>query len=121
MIHLLRKSIASALALALLLVSSLPTASAMACMMMDTMEMQMSMEAPLPILSDADTTLPDCYIECGCRLDNHLDGMPHQLAPHLVAMQREAVPPLADHAALRSIDRLTARLHVIDTPPPQTL
>ena len=93
----------------------------MACMMMDTMEMQMSMEAPLPILSDADTTLPDCYIECGCRLDNHLDGMPHQLAPHLVAMQREAVPALADHAALRSMNHLTARLRVIDTPPPQTL
>lgn len=66
------------MAFTLLFVSMVPPVPATTCPMPCAVQ-------PLNVVEV--TRMPDrhdCYVECGCRMDNHIDGMPHQLATHLI-------------------------------------
>jgi len=83
-----RKFVAAMMALSLLLISSVPVLSAATCDMADAnmndmniVESEMQIEAPAPLID-----WQDCYIECICHVNDHMDGMPHQLAPHVLSM-----------------------------------
>jgi len=116
--HVIHQFVAAMMAVSLLLVSTIPMVSAAVCDMPDTnMDMVAMQIEPVAPLID----LQDCFIECGCRVDSHFDGMPHQLAPHTPSqdesMQFSAVHP----AVMMATAVLTARLSAFPTPPPRTI
>jgi len=125
-IHVFRKFVAATLALSLLLISSVPVASASACRMdgmqasdmamsnLTMPDMSMQIEPISPLIDGQ-----DCYIECGCRIDTHLDGMPHQLAPHALTLTAsDAVHSVAD-ADMTLLSTLIQRYIVSPSPPPK--
>jgi len=59
----------------------------------------------------------DCCIECGCRVDNQLDGMPHQLAPHALSLT-EFVFGHNEHDVGMTIVPLLIPLYLFPSPPP---
>jgi len=60
----------------------------------------------------------DCYIECVCRLDTHLDGMPHQLAPHALSLAGFDVGLTVTDVNMAVVQGLIARDLFPPTPPP---
>jgi len=115
----IRKFTAAIMALSLLLVSTVPAVSAASCAMpgMNAGMSESVQVEPVAALID----LQDCYIECGCRIDNHLDGMPHQLAPHALSMQGTAMAPDMSHVITMPVAGLTSRILPFSTPPPRTI
>jgi len=90
----IRKCMALATIFALLTVSSVPLVSAEACFMpsMQSMNNQNNLSA----LSRMGETA-DCFIECGCRLHQNIDSLPHLLTPHAASFSAaSAVVLLAD-------------------------
>jgi len=120
MMHVLRKFVATMLALSLLLISSVPLVSAATCDMpnmdMNGMNMKMNMAMQIePVTPQVD--VQDCCIECGCRIHNDLNGMPHQLAPHALSQaESEVVVNMAD-IDMADVPTLIAR-HLFFPPPP---
>jgi len=116
--HVIHKFVAAMMAVSLLLVSTVPMVSAAVCDMpgMNGAKVAMQIEPVAPLID-----LQDCYIECGCRVDNHFDGMPHQLAPHTPS-QDESMQFSAMHPAVMIATAvLTVRLSTFPTPPPRTI
>ncbi|MFQ5346073.1 MAG: hypothetical protein ACE5DZ_08985 [Mariprofundus sp.] len=114
----IRKITAVMMAASMLFVSCIPAVSAAACDMPglgDAVE-SMQVESVMPLID-----LGDCYIECGCRIDHHLDGMPHQLAPHALSMDVSGVPSVSANSISMAIPTLTARLLPFSTPPPRSI
>jgi len=114
--HILRKFVAAMLACSLLLISSVPLVSAATCdmpgMNMKDMNLAMQVEPVIPQVG-----LLNCCIECGCRIHNNLNGMPHQLAPHALSQaESEVVVNMAD-VDMVAVPTLIAR-HLFFPPPP---
>jgi len=82
------------MAFTLLFVSMVPLVPAETCHM-SGMDQAMQAEVVAPMID-----WQECYIQCACRFDNHMDGMPHQLAPHLI---RDVISLYHGSAALVSI------------------
>jgi len=120
--HVIRKFTAAIMAVSLLLVSTVPAISATTCQMPGDMQdagtavESMQTESVTPLID-----WQDCYIECGCRIDNHLDGMPHQLAPHTLSMGGENVVPVMSHVITIAEAALISRFLPFSTPPPRTI
>ncbi len=122
--HVIRKFVAATLALTLLLISSVPVTSAATCRMMDGMrasdtamsKLAMQIEPVSPLIG-----WQDGYIECGCRIDTHLDGMPHQLAPHALSMNSDTDATAFTTVAVTPAPALTGRTLSFSPPPPRTL
>jgi len=116
--HVIRKFTAVMLAASMLLVTAIPTVSAAACAMpgMGNAIDSMQVEPATPIID-----WQDCVIECGCRIDNHIDGMPHQLAPHALSMDSNEIAPSIKHGIAMAEPELTARLLSFSPPPPRTI
>jgi len=117
--HVIRKFTAAMMALSLLLVSSVPAVSAASCAMpaMDAGMSESVQIEPVAALID----LQDCYIECGCRIDNHLDGMPHQLAPHVLSMDAASVSVALSSVIVMAAPALNSRWLSFSPPPPRTI
>jgi len=120
--HVIRKFTAAIMAVSLLLVSTVPAVSAAACQIPgDMQEMGTTVES---MQSESVTPLidwQDCYIECGCRIDNHLDGMPHQLAPHTLSMGDAAIVSFSNLGITDVMPVLTSWLLPFSPPPPRTI
>jgi len=116
--HVLRKFVAAMLALSLLLISAVPMVSATVCAMpgMNMAGQEMQIE-PVSPLNDGQ----DCYIECGCRVDNHLDGMPHQLAPHTLSLDSFDSQFAVNRAITHTLPVFTSRLLLFPSPPPRSI
>jgi len=116
--HVNRKFTAAMMAVSLLLVTAMPTVSAAACAMpgMDNASQSMQIE---PVTPNIDWQ--DCVIECGCRIDNHIDGMPHQLAPHALSMTGSHQAPAMNPGIALAEPALTALLLPFSAPPPRSI
>jgi len=120
--HLIRQCVAAIMAVSILLVTAVPTVSAAMCALPDMAGMseqmaeQMNTEAVTPAMNGQ-----DCYIECGCRIDSHLDGMPHQLAPHALSMNSAEQVAVSGHAIIHHAPVLIARLLSFSPPPPRSI
>jgi len=120
--HVMRKFTAAIMAVSLLLVSTVPAVSAVACEMPGDMQEtgaaveRMQTETVTPIID-----WQDCYIECGCRVDNHLDGMPHQLAPHVLSMGAASSVSFSSFGIIDIMPALTSWLLPFSPPPPRTI
>jgi len=116
--YVIRKFTAAIVALSLLLVTAMPTVSAAACAMpgMSGMAEQMQAEPAAPLIDWL-----DCVIECGCRMDNHIDGMPHQLAPHALSMTGSHQAPAMNPGIALAEPALTALLLPFPVPPPRSI
>jgi len=79
----------------------------------DISDMAMQVEPVSPLID-----LQDCYIECGCRIDNHLDGMPHQLAPHALSLAGFDTKLTIQDAVIIDIPALLPRHLSFPAPPP---
>jgi len=77
---------------------------------------QMKTEAVTPLID-----LQDCYIECGCRVYNHLDGMPHQLAPHTLSLASDETAAAASNPIATAIRILSSRVYTFSPPPPRSI
>jgi len=121
--HVIRKFVAATLALALLLISSVPVTSAVACRMDGMQSSEMSMSEPAMQIEPVSPLVDgqDCFIECGCRIDNHLDGMPHQLAPHALSMNTVGRVAVSGHLMSTPAPTLIARPLALSPPPPRTI
>ncbi|MDQ7000786.1 MAG: hypothetical protein Q9M12_07905 [Mariprofundus sp.] len=116
--HVVRKFIAAMMAVSLLFVTAMPTVSAAACAMPDMGNTADSMQVePVSQLID----WQDCVIECGCRVDNHIDGMPHQLAPHALSMTGGYEAPAMQQGITMAEAELVARLFAFSPPPPRSI
>lgn len=117
--HVLNKLCAVCLAFTLLFVSTVPLVANASCTMMP---MQQGMGHAMDMQNfKCACPLDDvrCVIECGCRFTTHLDGMPHQLAPHLItSIQFERVF-MASIIRSENTSWLMADKRAIDTPPPE--
>ena len=114
----IRKFTAAMMAASMLFVSSIPAVSAAACDMPDMGDATESMqvETVMPLID-----WNDCYIECGCRIDHHLDGMPHQLAPHALSTDVSSDLTIPAHSISMAMPALAARLLSLSTPPPRSI
>jgi len=102
-----RKFFVVTVVLSLLLVSAVPIASAMQCAENDDIS-----------ISDTNSVMSDCCIECGCHVDNHLDGMPQQLAPHVLSLSA-SIDRLGSIGDIRFADPVfIPRFLFFPTPPP---
>jgi len=116
--HVIRKFVAAMMAVSLLLVSTVPTVSAAVCDLpgmggvTDNIQIEPAM---------VQTDLADCYIECGCRIDNHIDGMPHQLAPHALSSDTASVASDLNHAIAFATPALSSRWLSFPPPPPRSI
>jgi len=112
----MRKWLALTTIFALLTVSSVPLVSAEACFMpgMQSMNNQNDLSA----LSRMGETA-DCFIECGCRLHQNIDSLPHLLAPHAASFSAvNAVVLLAD-VPEATLTVFEPRLLSFPLPPPR--
>jgi len=120
--HLIRQYVAAIMAISILLVTAVPTVSAAMCALPDMgamaeqMQEQMQTESVTPPMNGQ-----DCYIECGCRIDRHLDGMPHQLAPHALSMNAEPMSITLNPAIFMAMPALNTRWLSVSPPPPRTI
>jgi len=116
--HVMRKFTAAIMAVSMLLVTALPTVSVAACAMpgMGNASQGMQIEPVTPLID-----WQDCVVECGCRIDNHIDGMPHQLAPHALSMTSGEIAPSIPQGVAMTEFQLTARLLSFSTPPPRSI
>jgi len=120
--HLIRQIVAAIMAVSILLVTAVPTVSVAMCALPDMggmteqMAEQMQTESIVPTMNGQ-----DCYIECGCRIDTHMDGMPHQLAPHALSMNSAEPMPVSSHGIINNAPALIARLLSFSPPPPRTI
>ncbi len=116
--QLFRKYLAAIMAVSILLVTALPGMPAAACEMPGmsglTAQMQMKpqIEPVTPFIGGQ-----ECYVECGCRIDNHIDGMPHQLAPHALSTAADVIAQTA-LLVVGHAPQLSARLQSQPAPPP---
>ncbi len=115
--HVIRKFTAAMMAVLLLLVTAMPTMSAAACAMpgMDNATENMQVEPATPIID-----WQDCYIECSCRINNHIDGMPHQLAPHALSMDSYHVASAINQAITMAEPAFTSEPMPFPAPPPRS-
>lgn len=60
-----------------------------------------------------------CRIECGCGCHRDLDGMPHQLAPHAVAMTAIMAERHVQFAPTASLFPIIPAFIAVNTPPPK--
>jgi len=120
--HLIRQTVAAIMAVSILLVTAVPTVSAAMCALPDMSPMaeqmveQMHIQPVTPAMNGQ-----DCYIECGCRIDTHLDGMPHQLAPHALSMDAEPVSITLNPAIVMAMPALNTRWLAASPPPPRSI
>jgi len=120
--HLIRQCVAAIMAVSILLVTAVPTVSAAMCALPDMgsmaeqMQEQMQTESVTPPMNGQ-----DCYIECGCRIDRHLDGMPHQLAPHALSMNGAELMAVSGHVIIHNPPLLIAWLPSFSPPPPRSI
>jgi len=120
--HLIRQTVAVVMAFSILLVTAVPTVSAAMCALPDMAGMseqmaeQMNTESVTPAMNGQ-----DCYIECGCRTDAHVDGMPHQLAPHALSMNSAEQISISNHGIINNAPVLIARLLSFSPPPPRSI
>jgi len=63
----------------------------------------------------------DCYIECGCRINSHLGGMPHQLAPHALSMDAESMSITLNPVIFMAVPTLNTHWLSFSPPPPRTI
>lgn len=118
MIHLLRRVTAVMMTLSILLVTTVPTVSAATCDMpgMDGVSQQTAAEQTTSLFD-----WQECYIECGCRVDNHIDGMPHQLAPHTLFAADFQSLPVINRLIGSAEAMLSSRPLPFAPPPPRTI
>jgi len=116
--HVIRKFTAVMMAFSLLLVTAMPTVSAAACAMpgMGNATDGMQVEPVRQIID-----WQDCVIECGCRIDNHIDGMPHQLAPYALSMDSDDSAPAIKQGITMIEPAFTSRLLSLSPPPPRSI
>jgi len=91
----MRKGIALFMSIALLLIGSipmLPDAQAATAKHMRHMAAHTGM--PMAMCTVADHAIPkdmqDCRIECACGCHDHVDALPHLLAPHMISQIEQA-------------------------------
>jgi len=120
MMRILHKFVAAMMAVSLLLISTVPVAPAATCDLsamhsadMNRPRRETQVESASPLID-----WHDCYIECSCRIDNHLDGMPHQLAPHALSLTGLNVGLTAMDVDINVVPGLIARHLFPPTPPP---
>jgi len=120
--HLIRQCVAAIMAVSILLVTAVPTVSAAMCALPDMSPMAEQMTEQMQIQPVTPTmNRQDCYIECGCRIDTHIDGMPHQLAPHTLSMNGAELMAVSGHVIIHNPPTLIAWLPSFSPPPPRTI
>jgi len=118
--HRLRKFVATMMALSLLLISSIPAVSVMAsdisdCDLSNINNTEQEVQAEhASLLND----WHDCYIDCGCGMGQHLDAMPHQLAPHVLPLSISILEPSVTGVELTVVSGLMPRSLFPPSPPP---
>jgi len=118
------KFIAAMMAISMLLVSTIPTATAVICDLTGNMSGTASSMGAINLQAEPAAALidwQDCYIECGCRINNQLDGMPHQLAPHAWSLDSFDVAPAVKHVIIIAEPVFTSRRLPFPTPPPRSI
>ena len=104
------------LAISLLLISSVPLSSAETCDMPGMAMGKGSSMLVEPAIKQVD--LQGCYFECSCHVDNHIDGMPYQLAPYALFLSGLEIAPTTAVNNMAIAPALTARLLFPPSPPP---
>jgi len=83
---------------------------------MNMSDQAIQLESAAPLID-----VQDCYIECGCRMNNHLDGMPHQLAPYTLSLAGFDTRLAVHRVGVLTVAVFTPRLLPFPSPPPRSI
>ncbi len=108
----MRKWTACSIILTLLAITSMPMLSLAGC---DMPGMQAS---TIENMTGDDI---DCFIECACKFESHLDSLPHQLAPHALDNTQATCGPSSMALTPAGESPLVGILLRIPVPPPESL
>jgi len=99
----------------LLVISCMPTISLASACNMPMDDSAMAMQS-MPLSASNDDA--PCSIACGCGCNQHLDGLPHLLSPHLVS--QEAGLPKAEALDIAEVYPYSAYSYIpsVQLPPP---
>jgi len=112
---------------ALLVVSSAPLVSAVACDMPPAhaaMQTEASHTSQLELETHVDhlaMSMDTCRIECGCGCHRNIDSLPHLLAPHCADAGIHAENISSERVAPAAHARLTPHILSVTPPPPDAV